>query len=434
MDQLTGAPGEGDIGIEVFLTPTPGIGGRARKSPEDFVVEEVSRYPERQDDGRFVIATVTSTNWETNRLVRQLSKALRISRNKIGFAGTKDKRAVTTQLMSFEAPLEEVTGLRLHQIVISDAYRARKPMTIGDLVGNSFRVTVRDCNLRDEELEKAARGTASALEELGGFPNFFGVQRFGALRPVTHVVGRHIVRGEFERAVMAYVANPMQGEGEDSREARRMLDETRDFAAALASYPKKLTFERTVIAHLAKNPDDYSGAIGALPPNLQMMFTHAYQSHLFNKVLSQRIRAGLPLDRPVVGDVVLPTDRSGLIDREARILVTEENLDLVERRMAERKAFVSGILFGSESEFAEGEMGRMERQTIEAEGIRREDFIVPELPQCSSKGSRRELLARLDKLEMTVRGQDLALSFSLDRGCYATALLREFMKAGVSDY
>ncbi len=316
MDQLSGAPGEGDIGLEVFITPTPGIGGRARKSPEDFVVEEVSRYPERQDDGRFVIATVTSTNWETNRLVRQLSKALRISRSKVGFAGTKDKRAVTTQLLSFEAPLEDVTGLRLHQVVISNAYRARKPMTIGDLVGNRFRVTVRDCNLRDEGLETVARGTATALEELGGFPNFFGVQRFGVLRPVTHVVGRHIVRGEFEKAVMAYVGNPMQAEGDDSREARRILDETRDFAGALVSYPKKLTFERTVIAHMAKNPGDYSGAIGALPPNLQMMFTHAYQSYLFNKVLSQRIRVGLPLDRPVVGDVVLPTDRTGLIDHE----------------------------------------------------------------------------------------------------------------------
>ena len=61
----------------------------------------------------FASPRVTATNWETNRLVRHLSKILGISRNRIGFAGTKDKRAVTTQLMSFEAPVESVMAIQL---------------------------------------------------------------------------------------------------------------------------------------------------------------------------------------------------------------------------------------------------------------------------------------------------------------------------------
>ena len=434
MDYQVSKAREAEIGLEVFYTTTPGTGGRLRKVPEDFVVEEISKYPDQSEDGKYTIANVTSTNWEMNRLVRMLSKSLRISRSRIGFAGTKDKRAVTKQLMSFEIPIEHVRSLRMHQVTISDAYRAKKHITIGDLIGNSFALRIRDCAIQGEELQTTAQATASILRDLDGFPNFFGVQRFGALRPVTHLVGKHIVKGDFEKAVMVYVANPNDNESEDAQRVRRELGRSMDFKSATATYPKKLSFERTVIAHMAENEGDYAGAIRSLPPNLQMMFVHAYQSYLFNKMLSQRIRRGLPLNKPLIGDVILPADRNGIPDHDIHIRVTEENIDLVERQMAERKAFVSGMLFGSESEFAEGEAGAIEKEIVETEDISREDFIVPAIPECSSKGSRRELLGRFKDLSIRVDGNSLVLSFSLDKGCYATSLLREFMKADVMAY
>lgn len=434
MDYQISKAREAEIGMEVFCTTTPGTGGRLRKVPEDFAVEEISKYPDRSEDGKYTIANVTSTNWEMNRLVRMLSKSLGISRSKVGFAGTKDKRAVTKQLMSFEAPIEDVRSLRMHQATISDAYRAKKHITIGDLVGNSFAVRISDCATQGEKLEATVQATASTLKDLDGFPNFFGVQRFGALRPVTHLVGKHIVKVEFQKAVMVYVANPSENESEEAQRVRRELELTMDFRSAIATYPNKLSFERTVIAHLAENEGDYTGAIRALPPNLQMMFVHAYQSYLFNKMLSLRIRKGLPLDRPLIGDVVLPARRNGIPDHDIHIRVTEENVDLVERQMRERKAFVSGLLFGSESEFAKGEAGAIEKGIVETEGISRDDFIIPDIPECSSKGSRRELLGRFKDLSIKVEGNGLVLSFSLDKGCYATSLLREFMKADVMDY
>src|SRR5512133_1385727 len=90
---------ERDLGMEVFFCPTKGSGGRLKRLPEDFVVDEISSPPPKAEPGKYTIATVTSTNWEMNRLVRQLSKQVGVSRNRIGFAGTKDKRAVTTQLL-----------------------------------------------------------------------------------------------------------------------------------------------------------------------------------------------------------------------------------------------------------------------------------------------------------------------------------------------
>jgi len=425
---------EREIGLEVFFSDTAGSGGKLKMEAEDFVVDEVSKYPPEKPDGKVCVARVTATNWETNRLVRHMSKSLGISRNRIGFAGTKDKRAVTSQLMSFEAPVDEVMALRLSQVRVEGGYAAKRGMTIGDLVGNNFKIRVRDARLRGGELSSSLLGTREALEGLGGFPNFFGVQRFGTVRPVTHLVGRAIVKGDLEQAVLLYIGNPSEEEDEASRAAREALQRDRDYAAALKEFPWKLTFERMVIGFLDRNPDDFAGAICVLPTNLQMMFVHAYQSYLFNLMLSERMRRGIPLNAPIVGDVVLPADKDGNPDHDKQVPVTRANVDLVEKQGRDRRAFVSATLFGSESVLAEGEMGEIERSAIEREGLSPRDFLVPAIPHCSSRGSRRELVCEYRDLRLDIGEDEYTASFFLGKGCYATVLLRELMKSDIADY
>jgi tRNA pseudouridine13 synthase len=425
---------EREIGIEVFYTSTKGTGGRLKVNYEDFIVDEVSVYPEKTENGRYAIAKITSTNWETNRLVRMISRNLGLTRNKITFAGTKDKRAITSQLFSIEAPVEAVRALSMHQVKVEDVYPSKKHITIGDLVGNTFRIKLRNTELKGQEMAATVAQTSQELEALGGFPNFFGVQRFGSIRPVTHLVGKHIVHGDFERAVMMYIGNPNEEEDDSSRLPRQRLQETMDLEAALQEFPRTLTFERMLIGWVLRNPGDWSGALRTLPPNLQMMFVHAYQSYLFNLILSERIRRGIPLDRPVVGDVVLPADRTGYADHDKPVPVTKFNLDLVEKSVREHKAFVSAVLFGSESKFAEGEMGEIERKVIEAEGVQLQDFIVPQIAECNSRGSRRELVSPFKDLKLQCSEDCVDLAFTLGKGCYATVMLREYMKSDLLDY
>jgi tRNA pseudouridine13 synthase len=425
---------EREIGIEVFYTSTKGTGGRLKVNYEDFIVNEISIYPEKADNGKYAIAKITSTNWETNRLVRMISKNLGITRNRITFAGTKDKRAITSQLFSIEAPVDDVKALSMHQVKVEDVYASKKHITIGDLVGNAFQIKLRHTDLKGAEMAAAVTQTRDELEAVGGFPNFFGVQRFGAIRPVTHLVGKHIVHGDFEKAVMIYIGNPNDEEEESSRIPRQRLQETMDFETAMREFPRTLTFERMLIGWVLRNPGDWSGAIRTLPPNLQMMFVHAYQSYLFNLILSERIRRGIPLDRPIVGDVVLPADKTGYADHDKPVPVTKFNLDLVEKSVRERKAFLSGVLFGSESKFAEGEMGEIERKVIETEGVKLNDFIVPQIAECNSRGSRRELLAPFKDLRLDCAEDSVDIAFTLGKGCYATVMLREFMKSDLLDY
>ena len=424
---------EKNIGIGTYFTKELGIGGKLRSLPEDFIVKEIFLYPTEKENGRFTIAEISSKNWETHTLVRELSKRLHISRKRISFAGTKDKRACSTQLMSFHnVPKDKLSHIKIKDATIKNIYSSDKPIKIGDLYGNRFEITLR--NVDRDVKPKQIQNTVSYLEKHCGFPNFYGVQRFGIMRPVTHIIGKYIINGDFEKAVMSYIANPMVGENEDTYKLREELEKSYDFSKALQSYPNSLNFEKAILNKLVIDPEDFVGALKELPKNLLTMFVNAYQSYLFNQILSERIRRKISLNKAIVGDIVLPV-RKNLVDYKG-IMVNESNMEKVNRQVSKNNAFTSGLLLGSDSVFSRGEMGEIEYKIIENEKVDYRDFIISEIPFLSSSGSRRPLLAALNGIHWILNNdklndgkQALTLKFELQKGCYATSLLREFMKS-----
>ena len=415
-------------GIETFFTNSKGCGGKLRTDPEDFFVKEISNYPPKNEKGKFTIADVTSTNWETNRLIREISNRVHISRKRIGFAGTKDKRAKTVQLMSFyKTPIQDLQSINIKDVSIENIYKSDRPVKIGNLQGNSFEINIK--NIESETSLEDIKKIAKKLIDTAGFPNFFGIQRFGIQRPITHIVGKYIVNGDFKKAVMTYVANPIEGEGEETFQFRKNLKETNDFAEALKSYPNYLNFEKAMLNKLVICPEDFVAALKELPANLLTMFVNAYQSYLFNKILSRRIENKVPLNKAVTGDIIL-VYRNGIIE-EKTIKVNSDNIQKVNRQISKGNAFVSGILYGSDSEFSDGAMGKIEHEIISKEKIDPRDFIIPEIPYISSSGTRRPILAPVRNLEFKLnkKSTSLNLKFDLLKGSYATSLLREFMKA-----
>ena len=79
-------------------------------------------------------------------------------------------------------------------------------------------------------------------------------------------------------------------------------------------------------------------------------------------------------------------------------------------------------------------MGEIERSAIEREGLSPRDFLVPAIPHCSSRGSRRELVCEYRDLRLDIGEDEYTASFFLGKGCYATVLLRELMKSDIADY
>lgn len=426
---------ETSLGLERYLTADlPGAGGRLKTLPEDFVVEEVPlAFPPPIAEGKYTIAALRVRNWETNRLLGELARRLQIPRETIFFAGTKDKRAVTTQYVSLRASEERVRSLDLKDVEVLETRRVDRAPKIGELVGNKFVIRVRSMDVPLAEAQARVGAVLARLETEGGFPNYFGVQRFGVVRPVTHLVGQAIVRGDLEEAVRLYVGNPAPDETEDARRARAHYDVTRDAAASLPLYARHMGFERSILDHLARHPKDHEGALLQLPSNLRTMFVYAAQSLLFNRMLARRMEQGIGLNDPQVGDLVVGVDAEGRPDKERLHRVTSLNEERVRRLCRKGGALVTGAIFGHDTPLAEGAMGAIERDVVAQAGYRAEDFRIPHLPEVASSGTRRELLAPLGPVA-TDAGRDghgdwLELRFFLLKGSYATCLLREAMKS-----
>jgi tRNA pseudouridine13 synthase len=440
-------PIEQQVGMAYYVSDADGVGGTLRVDPEDFQVRELERFdtqPLDADPGDFghLVLRVTLRGWDTNDFVRQLTNAIGISRERVSWAGTKDKHAVTTQLFTVEgAAPEDVPDV--NNADIERLGRSGRGLQFGDLAGNAFTIRVTDPE-RPENADEITEGLRefAGSEEHVGVPNFFGQQRFGSRRPVTHAVGLHVVREEWREAVLAYVGNPSDTEPEDTQAARTFVDEQAasddpDWQAALDEMPNRLRYERSMLHRLHQDgdesDDDWRHALEAVPSNLQRLFVNAAQSYVFNRILSERLERGLPFDRPVEGDVVCFADRDApeeLVMPDVGRLqeATGRRVDVMARHCERGRAFVTAPLVGTETELADGEQGEIERDVLDELDLEPADFALP--GNFDSSGTRRAILLRT---EMEVEHDPLSFTFALPSGSYATAVMREYLKSGPLD-
>jgi tRNA pseudouridine13 synthase len=420
---------------------TPGVGGRLKTRVSDFIVDEIGGEPREHPNGKYTCAIVRLTNWETNNFVREASERLQMSRKKIHFSGTKDKRGITTRVFTFEAPLESVRALsNVPGIEVQRLYRTNSESSLGDHWGNAFELILRDVQGTKSDVQAAVDAIARDAFAKGGFPNVFGPQRFGAMRATTHLVGAAMVRGDFFGAVHAYLGGPPMHLGSDDEPRWRSAIQARDYPALLPLTGAEQSFERSLLHSLVARPDDPISALRGLPKNLQLLFVSAYQSYIFNRIVSRRIREGLSLNRCEPGDLVAPIE--GGLPRDEWVPVTETNRARVDEEIENGRAVLTGLLPGIEVPHASRRPGRIEEAILQEEGITRSNFVVPEHLEWSSKGLRRALLLNPANWQAEAAEDDLhpgrslvRFRFALPRGTYATSVLREIMKApSLADY
>lgn len=404
-----------------YVSRARGIGGGISGEPEDFLVEEIMRdgtvfevdeqIQRESESGDFVHFVLQKKNWNTLQALKEIAKALRVSSKRFGYAGNKDRKTISTQLVSaFKCEPAALLGLHIKDIKINGAWRAKEKIEIGDLLGNRFRIHIR------ARADGARERVQEIYDELGGrFPNYFGAQRFGSVRGNTHLVGREMLNGNFRSAVMnylTYASDENEPEMEGARRARQELESSNDFKLALKNFPPHLKYERVLLHHLSEHPNDYVNALRKLPRGLSLLFVHAYQSHLFNILLSERIANGLEFEE---GDMTCGENFYGFPD--------------VENVRADKNGkFLVGRTIGYETKPSE-----TERALLEREGISVENFKIKSFPELSSKGAPRVLLAPLKDFEFEYaegerEGDSIGVfRFSIPPGAYATVALREFL-------
>ena len=273
--------------------------GELRSVPEDFVVEEIPLPEKGGTPGPYLICRLIKTNWEAPACNQGNCKTTRYKSPPDWMGGhQRPQRHHAPDDLSLQCYCRSGTEVRLKDIILEPVGQANEALSLGDLLGNRFSLTIRDC------LPDALEARVNATRETAGLgiPNYFGLQRFGATRPVTHLVGECILRGDFEQAVVTYIGKEFSGEPAPVRAVRTAFFTSRDIQAALRDLPRQMSFERAMLHYLYMHPDDYSGALLELPPKLLSMFVSAFQSYLFNCALSQRFDDGYTLTGPLAGD------------------------------------------------------------------------------------------------------------------------------------
>ncbi len=254
-----------------------------KQKPEDFLVKEISSF-QPQKTGSYAYFKLTKKNWNTLDAVKEISKRLHLPLKNIGFAGSKDKHALTEQLISIKNIKKEKTK-KLEQLNIKDLTLkflgyAHQPLTLGDLAGNYFEITIR--NLEKEELENLLKVLKGKKKKK--MLNYFDQQRFGTNNIE---IGRSLIKKDFSHACQ--------------------------------------------LLGLEVKRNDYLGALKTLPKRLLRLYVNAYQSYLWNKLLqriiAQKIKIKLdtlPLIGFATGLSSLPSPIRKLIEE----FLKEENLSL----------------------------------------------------------------------------------------------------------
>ena len=409
------------IGINGYSTDTPGIDGNIKYDPESFIVNEIPVKIPENNNGKYTILKVRLRNWDTNKFLMYLADQLHISNKRITYAGTKDKIGITTQYFCINMPEnQQINNISIKDAEIISSFRTDKLVKLGDLLGNEFIISIQST---DDNTQKIGE-TVESIVKNGGFPNFYGYQRFGSIRANTHKIGKLLVQNKYEDAVKTYIYDPEF----DREDYRRTFGETGDAKRAIKEFPEYLTFERSLLGYIIRE-NTYKNAFSVFPRNLSMLFIHAYQSYLFNRILSDRMKYAGSMHKVLEGDLLYPVDRYFNPDRSQLIRASSYNIEKLNKLSSENRIRTVIPLIGYSTELSSGIEGEIESRIMAEEGIEKKDFNLSSDRRLGSSGDYRIMSVLPVDFKIIEKNR---INFSLGKGIYATSLLRELIKGDLN--
>jgi len=287
--------------------------------------------------GDYLHFTLYKENKDTMDAINTIARLLKVKATNFGFAGTKDRRAATVQRISvFRQRASNLIWLntRLPTVKVGDFTHSKEPLQLGQHGGNEFVITIKNCQPLggsgcsvEQRVRMLRESVESGLSYLKhhGYINYYGLQRFGTYSIGTHLLGMKILKGDFEGVVddILHVddhylsdvldnnpnsqsfGNDFGNNRDDFARAKAITiwKTTRSAAKATEILPKRFSSEGAIIRHLASNPKDFQGAILRITRGMRQMYIHAYQSYVWNYMVSRRwAKYGATL---IEGDLVL---------------------------------------------------------------------------------------------------------------------------------
>lgn len=385
---------------------------KLKASPEDFRVEEVAGRAISRAKGPYAVYRLTKRSWDTFDLVPLLARRLGVSPADVSLGGVKDRHGDTTQIVSVRGggpwkPAVEDKGFHAALEGFTDG-----PISAKDIAGNRFRIVMRDMS----DMEAAAVTRNARAVRLTGIPNYYDEQRFGSARHGQGFMGKALFLGKREEALRLWFLPSKKDDRKTRTLKKRVTESWGRWSGCL-----ELAFGeyRKVLSYLQGNPKAYHKALELIDRRFLVFAANAYQSLLFNRVLSGWIelygqREGAPLGRlkfpycDFLFPLSLPPGTAETC-RMLRLPVPGWDTVVKDPEVAE---ILSTVLEEERISLSDLRIRQMRRMS--AHGVERQAFVQPEdFVMEDAAGD-----------EMYPGRKKMTLSFFLPRGSYATILVK----------
>tara|TARA_B100000745_G_scaffold298042_1_gene245993 strand:- start:4511 stop:5707 length:1197 start_codon:yes stop_codon:yes gene_type:complete len=384
---------DSEIGISVYATQSNGIGGRIKTSNDTFIVKEIlsdKALKSISDNNGFSVYILQKNGIDTMHALRDVEKRFGLVLKSMGL---KDANALTEQYVFSKTISKSFEKIEGKNYLLRRIGFIKKPFSKKDMIGNHFEIKI-------DNLLKPL----SDFKEYEKILNFFGYQRFGSRRPITHHVGKSIIQQNYEKAVDFLLNFCSEYDTEKNNANRRIISERVSNASAIETIPKSMDIEISILKKLSET-NDMKVAIRSISLQMRRFYIQAYQSYIFNKTLSLAFDYGEDLLNPKEGDVCF--DRNYMLGKFQNDPHQRLAVPLVGHSYFPKTRFDFYI-----------------QKILKEEEISIQDFFIKDFQEISIEGGFRNSLIQCNNFEIN----NDTVKFNLSRGSYATIVLREILK------
>ncbi len=382
------------IGISVYCTRTEGASGKIRSLPDQFYVSEILRensLSKISGSGTYCVYKLRKSGIDTNHALSAIYKSHGL---RLKALGLKDANATTEQYVCDMSPSNGVGNISTNKYSLEKIGFAKKPLTKGNMIGNSFRIKIEDANF------------AKILDfrDQHSILNFYGYQRFGSRRPISHLIGKAIIQKNFDYAVEVLLSSTSEYDLQENKKIREMLKDKSNYSRMLSEIPPQMDIEKLVLQEIIEH-GDAKRALRAIHLPLRRFFVQAFKSYIFNRTVSEAYEYGEELLRPQEEDVCF--DKDDKLGRYQNDPLQRLAIPLVGYSYSKKNRFNHEI-----------------SQILSEEQVSPKDFYVKEMQEVSDEGGFRQAIMQCSDFSVN----EPYLNFTLSRGSYATIFLREVIK------
>ncbi|HZB64048.1 MAG TPA: tRNA pseudouridine(13) synthase TruD [Nitrososphaeraceae archaeon] len=399
-------------GMECYCTNFAGIKGTIKETNEEFQVAEIIDYTflkppyfslAQNNEHKFPLYLLEKHNIDSNHAVIEIKKQ---SGLKLRIMGIKDAKAETSQYASCEQTKNLPRYIITPKTKLTLLGFLRTPLSKSALIGNSFKIKINQTS--DNDIHPF-------LLELNKIANFYGLQRFGSERMVTHLVGKALLERNYNKAIEYLLSYTSKYDSKFSKEIREKSRDPKNYQKLIKILPKGMDLERLILYTLVKGKDSIA-VIRSIPINIRRLFVQAYQSYIFNKCLSSALLCNEDIQKCKDGDLCFEIEKPLVFGKIRRF---REGID------SNNDVTPAIRLVGYNYQPGKNRFDHITKRILTDENISPTAFYLKDLQELSLQMGFRQ--TSLCCNEFSHFGM-LELSFKLPKGSYATTLLRELIK------